>query len=68
MTPSIRTLVIIDTASRLATRILQGRKDAVMTMTDATTAADIEAFRCGPGVGAFDGMTRQLTDKQQPPI
>ena len=63
MTPAIRTLVLIDTASRLATRILCRRPDGRMPITDETTAADIEAFRCRPGVDAFNRMTQLLTKK-----
>ena len=63
MTPSIRTLVLIDTASRMATRILCRRHDGRMPIHDETTAADIEVFRCRPGIDVFNRITQQLTDK-----
>ena len=45
MTPAIRTLVLIDTASRLATRIINRRRATSMFITDDIGPAEIEAFR-----------------------
>lgn len=64
MTNPLRTLVLIDTASRLATRILQRRPDGCMPLTDDTTAEDIEWFRCGPGIQVFANITQYLSDQQ----
>lgn len=63
MTQGIRTLVLIDTASRLATRILCRRPDGRMRLTDETTAAEIEEFRCRPGIDVFNRIIQQLSEK-----
>jgi hypothetical protein len=45
MNPAIRHLVLIDTASRLATRIINGRRTThQMPVSAATTPAQIEKF------------------------
>ena len=61
----MRRIVLIDTASRLATRYLDRTGTHTMQMNDDTTAEDIEALRRGPGEPAFQTIVQYLTGAQQ---
>lgn len=62
MNPAIRHLVLIDTASRLATRIINGKRTTYsMPVTAQTTAEQIEAFRSHEdGERAFQRIAAEL--------
>lgn len=58
--PPERRLVIIDTASRIATRILGHQRTAQMAVTDDTGADEIERFRLGHGAPVFTVICNDL--------
>lgn len=62
MTTFIRRLVLIDTASRLATRIINGRKTNIqMQLCSQVTPAQIEEFRTrDDGDRAFQRIVAEL--------
>lgn len=61
----MRRLVVIDAASRLATRFLERRADRTVSLPADVTPADVEAFRVGSGSAAFQRIATHLTEKQQ---
>ena len=61
----MRRLVLIDAASRLATRYLERTATHAMQINDDTTVEDVEALRLGPGEPAFQTIVQYLTGAQQ---
>lgn len=59
--PPGRRLVIIDTASRIATRILARQRAGQMIVTSDTTANEIEQFRLSNGGPVFASITDELS-------
>lgn len=62
--PPMRRLVLIDSASRLATRILGRTSDAFITITPEVGPQEIEAFRLGCGDQVFANVAAQLAKTQ----
>ena len=58
--PPERRLVIIDTASRIATRILARQRAGQMIVTPDTTADEIEQFRQADGGPVFSVICNDL--------
>lgn len=50
---NVRRLVLIDTASRIATRILERRRAAALLVTPDVGPDEIEAFRLGVDTPVF---------------
>ena len=61
-TPYVRRLVLIDTASRLATRILGRTRAASILVTDDIGPDEVEAFRVtGRSAQVFTAISDQLS-------
>lgn len=61
-------LVLIDTASRVATRLLDGRRGATMAVTEHVGPVEIELFRTGPHLVRREVVARIVAQLTHPKI